>query len=248
MPLAEPAVFLSYSRRDYYFAESCALHLINRGFKVWLDVKDLPPGEDWHRNIELGLDHADVFVLLASRDSLASKHVEAEWRAALAHRKRIVVARIRGRHRLPGELGTADVVDLRGRFAPALDALIARLRGEPETPSAADPPRWPRLPPWILVLASALVLLALLPLGLADYAEVVPSNPQGRVGLIVLLLVILAIFLWFVLGAFLRRRAGLTHVLLTFVFFLWSAGYPLLQHAFPQQLPHWANEATMRWV
>ncbi len=248
MPSAQPTVFLSYSRRDYYFAESCALHLMDRGFGVWLDVKDLPPGEDWHRNIELGLDRADVFVLLASPDSLASAQVEVEWRAALARGGHVVVARIRGRQALPGELATADVVDFRGRFAPALDALIARLRGQPKTEAAVNPPRWPRLPPWVLILASQLVLLALLPLGLADYGEVLSSNTDGRVGLLFFLLVILAIFLWFVLGAFLRRRAGLTHVLLTFVFFVWSAGYPLLQHAFPRQLPQWFPEATMRWV
>ena len=41
---ADSPVFLSYSRRDYYFAESLALHLLKEGIPAWLDVKNLGAG------------------------------------------------------------------------------------------------------------------------------------------------------------------------------------------------------------
>jgi hypothetical protein len=45
MPVEAPS-FLSYSRKDYYFAESLAFHLMRQGVPVWLDVRDLEPGKD----------------------------------------------------------------------------------------------------------------------------------------------------------------------------------------------------------
>ena len=44
-------IFISYSRKDYYFAESLALHLKQRGVTVWLDVKDLDPGALWEHDL-----------------------------------------------------------------------------------------------------------------------------------------------------------------------------------------------------
>ena len=49
-------VFISYSRRDYYFAESLALHLLKDGIPAWLDVKDLNPGVFWERDLFAALE------------------------------------------------------------------------------------------------------------------------------------------------------------------------------------------------
>ena len=40
-------VFISYSRKGFYFAESLAFHLQHSSVLVWLDAKDLEPGADW---------------------------------------------------------------------------------------------------------------------------------------------------------------------------------------------------------
>jgi hypothetical protein len=40
-------VFISYSRKDYYFAESLAFNFVKRGIDAWLEAKDLVPGADW---------------------------------------------------------------------------------------------------------------------------------------------------------------------------------------------------------
>jgi len=38
------AVFISYSRKDFYFAESLAFHLDREGIRTWLDPNHLAPG------------------------------------------------------------------------------------------------------------------------------------------------------------------------------------------------------------
>ncbi|MBL8156567.1 MAG: toll/interleukin-1 receptor domain-containing protein, partial [Anaerolineae bacterium] len=43
--------FLSYSRSQYYFAESLVLRLQASGLAVWFDVQQLEPGSDWQRDI-----------------------------------------------------------------------------------------------------------------------------------------------------------------------------------------------------
>jgi hypothetical protein len=59
-------LFISYSRKDYYFAESLAFHLLKRGVPAWLDVKDLSPGGFWERDLQAGMRHR-VFCWLCRR-------------------------------------------------------------------------------------------------------------------------------------------------------------------------------------
>jgi hypothetical protein len=85
-------VFISYSRKDYYFAESLTLALLERQIGAWLDVKDLRPGVDWEEPLESAIDTASCLVLIVSRDSLKSPAVAAEWRRALARGTPVVAA------------------------------------------------------------------------------------------------------------------------------------------------------------
>ena len=84
-------LFISYSRKDYYFAESLAFHLLKSGVSVWFDAKDLSPGEFWKRDLETALDRASCLILVASAHSLKSPHVRSEWERARTQRKRIVI-------------------------------------------------------------------------------------------------------------------------------------------------------------
>ena len=64
------SVFISYSRKDYYFAESLTFALIQRDVAAWLDVKDLRPGVDWEQRLESAIDTASRLVVVVSPDSL----------------------------------------------------------------------------------------------------------------------------------------------------------------------------------
>jgi hypothetical protein len=52
------AIFVSYSRKDFYFAESLVSHLELRGVRVWFDARNLQPGEFWDREIDAAIDSA----------------------------------------------------------------------------------------------------------------------------------------------------------------------------------------------
>ncbi len=98
-----PAVFISYSRKDFYFAESLAFHLTERGIESWLDANHLSPGGDWGQEIERALDEAHTLILVATPASMRSPYVEREWKRALAQGDRLLVARFRS-CKLPPEL------------------------------------------------------------------------------------------------------------------------------------------------
>ncbi len=66
------STFLSYSRKQYYFAESLALHLQQRGVSVWFDIQQLEPGVSWQADIGDGLKNAASVTFVASRSALAS--------------------------------------------------------------------------------------------------------------------------------------------------------------------------------
>ena len=40
-------VFISYAKEDYEAAETLYNYLIEKGYKPWLDKKNLRVGEDW---------------------------------------------------------------------------------------------------------------------------------------------------------------------------------------------------------
>ena len=46
------SVFISYSRKDYAFAEKLRAALIAAGFEAYLDKEDILPGEPWRARLE----------------------------------------------------------------------------------------------------------------------------------------------------------------------------------------------------
>jgi hypothetical protein len=82
-------LFLSYSRKELYFAEAVALHLQGAGIKTWFDLQQLEPGCDWNTEIKRGLDLCDGLVLLVSRGAAESPYVDDECKHALDNGKPI---------------------------------------------------------------------------------------------------------------------------------------------------------------
>lgn len=58
-------VFISYAREDEKIAQEIYAFLKSNGYNPWLDKKNLVPGMNWQREIELAVDasHLQVFVL-----------------------------------------------------------------------------------------------------------------------------------------------------------------------------------------
>jgi hypothetical protein len=228
-------VFISYSRKDYYFAESLAFHLMQRGIPAWLDVKDLKPGVDWERDLEAALDAAQCLILVASRDSLRSTNVGGEWRRAQSSGRRIIVARFGG-VRLPAKLEGCELIDFRGAFLPALDKLANLV--EAATPVAAAKERSRAsglsvvLPPWIVAVAFALALPSLAMVSTAEWGDDSTAHNAGMSYSVLLTGAVLltAGLIWYFCVTFLRRRMGMTRLALSLVVLTFLFGYPLAKY------------------
>lgn len=253
-PVSDRPVFLSYSRRDYYFAESLAFHLTSRGLPVWLDAKDLRPGSDWQASLDAAVDVAPACIVVGSPEAMASDHVRQEWTRACARGIPVVIAFFRD-HEVPPELADAPVIDFRRSFPRALTALTTVLRApnpreaRPGITSATS--SYFAYPPMVRVVAALLAVLSLFPLVAADYGDVFAGlrTAQGLdVFAPVVLLGVLIGYLWFAGAAFLRRRAGANHVAFVFAFFVYATVYPLGQYLYSPPVPEIFPEATMRVV
>ncbi|MFE0191437.1 toll/interleukin-1 receptor domain-containing protein [Streptomyces sp. NPDC058989] len=127
-------VFVSYSRREFHFAEAVTATLRSQvGLDPWFDVQRLRPGTDWARALDESLDHADALLLLASPAALASTYVRHEWTRALERGIPIRIGVVEAVD-LPAELAGFPVHDLRTRFwerATGLAEAMAQARTGP---------------------------------------------------------------------------------------------------------------------
>lgn len=71
--------FISYSRKDKDFVDKLYVSLKQKGIAVWLDTKEIHPGENWPDAIQRGLDECQAMILVISPDSMSSRHVSEEW-------------------------------------------------------------------------------------------------------------------------------------------------------------------------
>ena len=85
-----PQVFLSYSTKDYFFAELAAMKLGEVGITVWHDQGQLPAGSDWRQGIERGISDSQAVLVVLSANSAESSYVTFEWAYALGKGKSIV--------------------------------------------------------------------------------------------------------------------------------------------------------------
>jgi hypothetical protein len=83
-------VSISYSRKDSAFTGKLLAALNSRGFKAYLDTKDILPGEPWQERLAELIRSADTVVFIISPDAIASK--VCAWEAEESQRtgKRIL--------------------------------------------------------------------------------------------------------------------------------------------------------------
>jgi hypothetical protein len=131
----KPHIFMSYSRREVGFIDDLTHRLEKEGFKVWLDYRSLVPGTPWAGQITKGLDEAEVILLVVSKESIASKYVELEWRRVLQETEKRVILVIFEAVDLPRELEVFEWVDFRGDYESALKELTERIHSSSEKKS-----------------------------------------------------------------------------------------------------------------
>src|SRR6516225_4712785 len=83
-------VFISYSRQDLVAADRLVTVLEAEGFKVIIDRRDLPFGEEWLGELTDFIAGSDTVVALVSPAFIASKACNWELGQARATNKRLV--------------------------------------------------------------------------------------------------------------------------------------------------------------
>ena len=79
------SIFISY-RRSVSSALAMLIwaELRVEGFKPFLDIRDIPLGDEWHALLEKRVQNCNVFIAVIGRDTLQSEYVQREIRWALA--------------------------------------------------------------------------------------------------------------------------------------------------------------------
>lgn len=153
--------FISYSRRQDYFAESLTLHLQQRGLPVWFDLQQIEPGVNWQADIQDGLDRCHSMTLVASKAAFRSPYVAREWQAALDAGRPVYMVRYES-VRLPKALRQrGTLIDFRHDFQQGADRLAGCLADDRDQRACSDgrPAGWRTgLPRGVRRMAFALAL------------------------------------------------------------------------------------------
>ena len=225
-----PAVFISYSRKDFYFAESLAFHLDREGIATWLDANHLAPGGDWAAEIDHALDEAETVVLVLTPDSIRSEYVRREWQRALAQGDHLILALFRSCEPLP-ELQHARRVDFCGAFRPALRRLTQLLATPPKAAAQqTTKPRFP-VPPWIGIMTVMLALVFFVPMMIfGDWQGLAFTNEPIAVRIFYCFIMsfFFGFIFWHSCIALLRRRIGMTRLAVSLTLFTGLFSFYLL--------------------
>jgi TPR repeat protein len=88
--MSSPTVFISYAREDLAQAHHLYDKLKEKGFRPWLDKKNLLPGQSWEREIEESIEKADfVLVCLSSQAVQKRGFFQAEIRLIIKTAQKI---------------------------------------------------------------------------------------------------------------------------------------------------------------
>jgi hypothetical protein len=136
--------FISYSRKQLYFAEAIALHLQKEGIEIWFDLQQLGAGTDWASALKSGYGNCKRLVLVLSQSALDSKYVEVEWDTARQNGREVVLAVVEDVD-IPEKLRDCAVIDFRTNFNSAMKRLVSYLNGKLPRPkdSISAPGKFP---------------------------------------------------------------------------------------------------------
>ena len=84
------SLFISYSRKDKEVARKLTEAFQGQGLDFWIDWEGIPPTVDWWKEIEKGIEEADIFLFLLSPNSASSKVCRRELKHAVQNGKRLI--------------------------------------------------------------------------------------------------------------------------------------------------------------
>lgn len=121
------SIFLSYSKKDHFFADLADIKLAAAGFNIWRDQGKLSPGSDWRQGIEKGISDSLAVLVALSADSTQSSYVTFEWAYALGKGKVVIPLKLNNCEFHP-KLETIQYLDFSVPAAPPWESLFERIR------------------------------------------------------------------------------------------------------------------------
>ena len=106
-------VFISYSREDGDFVRDLSGEIETLGYKVWVDLEEIAPTQEWLETVFSAIEAADNFVFVIAPDSVVSKYCEFELKHAEKHNKKIItiLARPTPDQDIPSNIGKIQRID-----------------------------------------------------------------------------------------------------------------------------------------
>lgn len=128
--ISDAYVFISYAHPDEEIAKIIESYLVDAGLKVFRDVTNIQPGDNWDLAIEQALDDCDVMVLLLSKHSMPNrKEVYREWIHFEQNRKYLIPIFLEDCE-LPGRLKRINYIDARSGLDAALQKILKAINAE----------------------------------------------------------------------------------------------------------------------
>jgi WD40 repeat protein len=126
------SLFISYSRKDIQAARKLTGAFKGQELDFWIDWEGIPPTVDWWKEIEKGIEEADIFLFLISPDSAKSKVCRQEIEHAIKNGKRLIPLVVRDIDvaESPAELSHLNWLFFRehDEFDPAFDKLLVAIK------------------------------------------------------------------------------------------------------------------------
>jgi uncharacterized protein (DUF2252 family) len=134
--------FVSYSRDDSEFAIKLADDLKAGGANVWIDQRDIRPGERWVRAVQDALTNSPSLLVILSPSSVTSTNVDDEVSFAIEEHKTVIPVFWKD-CKVPFQLRPFQYVDFRTDYDRGLKVLLKALgvdqHAQRMTPTPAPP-------------------------------------------------------------------------------------------------------------
>jgi len=132
-------IFISHATADDGFVNKLAEELQIHGFRAWVDHIDMPAGTRWVKQLETALRESTVLLLILSKSSVQSSHVESEWHSFFDMKRPIIPLRVDDCD-VPLFLRTFHQIDfsVKEKFSEQLNALLKVLPQVMEDTTASE--------------------------------------------------------------------------------------------------------------
>jgi hypothetical protein len=126
-------IFISHSSRDKRFVRLLAARLWEEGYQIWLDEKELVPGDALAERLSDALAQSRVVAVVITPNSIASNWLKFELNKAtekMVKGECRLIPLLRGDVEPPNELKSLIYADFRKSFSTGMKAVLAALNAE----------------------------------------------------------------------------------------------------------------------